>query len=251
MPTVEILCLANSWKPGGRCVAGLKTDGTGWVRPVSAQPTGVLQSKHYTLAWGREAALLDVLKMRLSGPQPSSHHPEDWLVDAGRWKRGRPAPSQTALAFLDQCLTVGPDLLGDTHEKIAYSQLQRHPAAESLALVRPQALSWRIRRNPAGGRPKIRALFTLAGTAYNLPLTDPVYQRRLAGLADSDHAWGHPGQEPLLTISLGEPFGQNADCYKLVAGVVELVSSGSITKFAENKEKLWRIIWDWILGRAG
>lgn len=27
MPVVEMVCLANSYKHGGRCVAGLRTDG--------------------------------------------------------------------------------------------------------------------------------------------------------------------------------------------------------------------------------
>src|SRR6266850_2762793 len=32
MPLVDLICLANSNKMGGRCIAGLRTDGGGWVR---------------------------------------------------------------------------------------------------------------------------------------------------------------------------------------------------------------------------
>jgi hypothetical protein len=35
MPTFEMICLAKSSKRGGICIAGLKTDGSGWLRPVS------------------------------------------------------------------------------------------------------------------------------------------------------------------------------------------------------------------------
>ena len=39
----RIVCLANSRRPGGRCVAGkeILEDGQigGWIRPVSARPT--------------------------------------------------------------------------------------------------------------------------------------------------------------------------------------------------------------------
>lgn len=244
MPTVEIVCLANSWKRGGRCVAGLRTDGTGWVRPVSAEPEGILQAKHYQLAWGREAAVLDILNVPLLGPQPAPHHPEDWRVDTGRRKRGGPVSSQALLEFLDQGLSYGPKLLGDCNEKISHSFLQCHPAAESLALVRPETLSWQVRRQPDAAKPKIRAQFVLADAFYSLPLTDPVCLHRLANLPDGDHAWD-TGQTPLLTISLGEPFGQNADCYKLVAGVI------SLPLINQNRKKLWRIIWDWTSGRAG
>ena len=245
MPTVEIVCLANSWKRGGRCVAGLRTDGTGWVRPVSAEPEGALQAKHYQLAWGREAALLDILNVPLLGPQPAPHHPEDWLVDTTRWKRCRPVSSQALLKFLEQGLSYGPKLLGDCNEKVSHSFLQCHPIAESLALIRPEALSWQVRRKSDAENPKIRAQFVLAGAFYSLPLTDPVYLHRLASLPNGNYVWDKPGLEPMLTISLGEPFGQNADCYKLVAGVV------SLPLINQNRKKLWHIFWDWTSGRAG
>jgi len=35
MPSVDLICLANSHKWNFRCVAGLRVDGGGWVRPVS------------------------------------------------------------------------------------------------------------------------------------------------------------------------------------------------------------------------
>jgi hypothetical protein len=49
MPTVEIICLANSRKHSGRCVAGLRTDGQGWIRPVGPSDNGTLFPWHYTL----------------------------------------------------------------------------------------------------------------------------------------------------------------------------------------------------------
>ena len=250
MTTVEIICLANSWKHGGRCVAGLRTDGGGWVRPISAEPKGVLQSKQYLLAWKKEAALLDVLRVGLLDPKPSPHQPENWLLNPARWKRCRPFPAQDVANFLEQNLSHGPQLLGSTTEKIAYSVFQHTPAAESLALIRPQTLSWQIRKTAAGRR-KIRAVFTLAGVKYSLPLTDPAYQKRLAVLPDGNYAWEPPEQEPLLTISLGEPFGRDSDCYKLVAGVVALPVSKPHNIIVHDKRKSWRIIWDWMSGRAG
>jgi hypothetical protein len=43
LPTVEIVCLANSRKAGGRCIAGVRTDTGAWVRPVSSGREGTLR----------------------------------------------------------------------------------------------------------------------------------------------------------------------------------------------------------------
>ena len=58
----DIICLVNSRKYCGRCVAGLRIDGGGWFRPVT-------QEEHGTLAFGQaycggtEALPLDVVKL--------------------------------------------------------------------------------------------------------------------------------------------------------------------------------------------
>jgi len=232
MPTLDVICLANSSKHGGRCVAGLRLDGRGWVRPVSAEPGGVLQAWHYTLAGGGEAALLDVLKMRLVGPQPEPHHPENWLMDFGHWERAA-SPAPQVQETLLQNLATGPELLGDREEKIAHASLRQKPAAESLALVRPEALSWQVQEGHPAGRRRTRAVFTLAGVTYNLPLTDPVWRKRLSDLPEGCHPWGEDGQDLLLTISLSEPFERDGFCYKLVAAVIALPTSPAPTGVLE------------------
>ena len=220
MPTWEVICLANSWKHGGRCVAGLRIDGGGWVRPVSREPDGVLQLWHYTLVSGGEAALGDVLQMRLTQPHPDPHHPENWLMDYGLWTLvARPLPS-SAREVLEQSLTSGPNLLGDCEDRIAYDALKKCPAAASLALVRPEGLQWQVRQSPSSGKRQTRAVFRLTGVWYNLALTDPAWLKTLAS-----HPLGsypEDNRDTLLTISLSEPFARDGFCYKLVAAVIPI-----------------------------
>lgn len=36
----QIICLANSWKRGDRCIAGINLLKAQWIRPVSSLPDG-------------------------------------------------------------------------------------------------------------------------------------------------------------------------------------------------------------------
>ena len=218
MPTLDVICLANSHKHGGRCVAGLRLDGGGWVRPVSTEPEGVLQAWHYTLAGGGEAALLDVLRMRLTAPRPDPHHPENCRMDFGLWGLvARPLPRR-AQEILWESLAPGPDLLGDREDKIAFAALVKRPALASLALVHPESLSWEVRQNGAADKRRTRAVFHLAGAWYNLPVTDPLHLNSLASRPVGSYP--EDSAETLLTVSLSEPFARDGFCYKLVAAVI-------------------------------
>ena len=218
MPTLDVICLANSHKHGGRCVAGLRLDGGGWVRPVSTEPEGVLQVWHYTLAGGGEAALLDVLRMRLTLPRPDAHHPENCRMDYGLWGLViRPLPRE-ARELLWESLAPGPDLLGDREDKIAYTALVKCPAVVSLALIHPEGLSWEIRQKSPADKRRTRAIFSLAGARYNLPVTDPVRLKVMASRPPGSYP--EECAETLLTVSLGESFARDGFCYKLVAAVI-------------------------------
>ncbi len=251
MPTATIICLANSWKHGGRCIAGVRMDTGEWIRPVSPEPEGILQAWHYTLTDGGEAAVLDVLTIPLSCSQPEPHHPENWLIDSGQWERGASPALPELREILNQNLSPGPELLENRDGKIAFASLQQKPIAGSLALVRPEVMSCLIEGSLPPGRRRVRIVFTLAGTVYDLPLTDPLWLKQLEHFPDGRHLWEENGAEALLTISLSEPFSKDGFCYKLVAAVITLPTASAHKGLLEGVKTKWRIIWDWTLGRAG
>ncbi|MBI4492216.1 MAG: hypothetical protein HY690_05430 [Chloroflexi bacterium] len=222
MPVVELVCLANSRKYGGRCVAGLRTDGGGWVRPVARGEQGTLFPQHYTLNDGTAARLLDVLRVELVEPRPEPHHPENWLMGRRRWELvARPGGAHLA-PLLRAHLARGPELLGSKFDRAPFESFSTTPAEASLALVAPDDLAWSIRAS-LSGRWQARATFTLAGQRYSLAITDPAWEQRLcqlpAGLHPLEAAGLEAGQRVLLTISLGEPY-EDRCCYKLVASVL-------------------------------
>jgi hypothetical protein len=232
MPTFELICLANSKKHGGRCVAGLRTDGGGWVRPVGPGEEGVLHPHHTRYTDGSEARVLDVIRVGCTAPRPQIHHPEDWLIDRSRWQRVRRPASSEQIQLLRRFLTHGSMLLGNWNDRVPYDAFRIRPASASLALVAPERVLWAIRTNTAGER-RMRVLFSLHGRDYDLPLTDPQWEPRLNRLTAGTHERDALSElssedELLLTISLGEPFQvdrrEDQHCYKLVAAVIVLPS---------------------------
>ncbi|GGS46264.1 dual OB domain-containing protein [Actinokineospora fastidiosa] len=86
--TKRIVCLANSRKHQGRCVAGIDLDSGRWIRPISKRPGHELSASERQYEDGSEPAPLDVLDVPLIGHRPAEVHRENWLLDSGkRWRR--------------------------------------------------------------------------------------------------------------------------------------------------------------------
>ena len=93
----DIVCLANSRNHGGRCVAGLRTDGGGWLRPVGQLPDGTLYPSDYHLNDLTEPGALDVIRVGVLAPRPLDHQPE--AADICREELVRPgAPDRLSCA---------------------------------------------------------------------------------------------------------------------------------------------------------
>lgn len=229
MPKMEIICLANSRKQGHHCIAGLRTDGSGWLRPQGTVPDGSLYVGEIILPDATLPRVLDVITLSCSQYQPKPHQPENWRIDNLRWQlAARPAPS-SLLPVLRAAIAHGPELLGSRSDRAPASDFLAQPALASLALVAPENLRWRIGANHRGKR-QTRACFTLCGVHYDLSVTAPDWEDRLGALPDGYHAAAAASlsltDTPLFTISLGEPFDRdnsgNPCCFKLVAGIVVL-----------------------------
>ena len=222
MPWFEFICLANSYKKRGRCIAGLRTDGGGWIRPCADTNFGELYPHHYNLQDGSEPSMLDVIRVFCESRQTTPHQPENWLIGRVGWRLvHRPAPA-SLIGLVRESLCRGSGLLGDANRRIAYEQLVERPAASSLALIAPRDLQWHVGSTPTNPR-KARAQFRLAGAVYSLPVTDPAWMDAFRALEIGTHpvtACGiEPGRKLLLTISLSEPF-DDGNCYKLVTAII-------------------------------
>ena len=220
---IEFICLANSVKEQGRCVADLRMDNKGWIRPVSEAPGGTLFRPTYVLDNGEQAALLDVIRVSVSSPRTEPHQPENWVLENKQWRILGRLPPTEAWERLRRFLVSGPNLLGGRTDRLDYAAIQQNPVRASLALIEPSQVSWVITTSTRGNR-QTRARFSLAGASYDLSITDPKWRQRLSDLPLGTHprtSAGISSKERLLfNTSLGGPF--IGECYKLVAAVILL-----------------------------
>jgi hypothetical protein len=223
MATHRLICLANSTKLGGHCVAGLRVDGKGWIRPVSELPEGELSTRQCTCASGVEVAPLDLIDIEVSRHIPLVNQSENWVVTNTPWTLvSRPAPA-TLAASVRKALVSVPPLLECNADRRSIHDFPSNRSAASLALVVPPHPTWQVTTS-ARNKMQVRCVFDLGSTSYNLVVTDPVWKQRFRTLTFGVHQGSAVGlgvaDRLLLCISTGEPY--RGYCYLLVAAVIVL-----------------------------
>jgi hypothetical protein len=219
----RILCLANSRKLSGRCVAGREIASGqpgAWIRPVSDREHQEVSEEERRYQDGSDPLVLDVIDVPLIGSRPHLFQQENWLLDPKfYWQKTGRLDWSGLQAFVDR---DGPLWIHHQsshkglNDRIALSQAEA--LRSSLRLIHVDALTSDVSRPGAAfGNPKrrVQGQFEHGGMRYHLWVTDPVYEKRFLALADGRHELG----ESCLTISLGEP--HEGFCYKLIAAIVE------------------------------
>ena len=82
----RILCLANSFKRGGRCIAGIDLETNRWIRPIGQGHEGAIRGER--LINGMEPELLDIIEIPLgAGADDLGCQPENILLRPGPWRK--------------------------------------------------------------------------------------------------------------------------------------------------------------------
>jgi hypothetical protein len=179
--TKTILCLANSRKMSGRCIAGkeVREEGYGaWIRPVSKRPTEEISEEDRRYENGEDPKLLDIIQIPFLKPCPSHLQSENHLINDGYyWKRvGRLGwkDLKPALDALDGRLWLnGNSSYNGLNDRVPVDQAQQ--LTTSLALIRPQNLKLIVAIEGAAYRKRrVRAQFQFKGDRYRLSVTDPL-----------------------------------------------------------------------------
>jgi len=80
----RIVCLANSRKLSGRCIAGkemVRNKPRGWIRPVSAREHEEVSEYERQYEDGTDPRVLDIIDVELLEPRPRTYQQENWLLD--------------------------------------------------------------------------------------------------------------------------------------------------------------------------
>ena len=218
----RIVCLANSRKLHGRCVAGREwVDGQAgrWIRPVSNREHQEVSEYERQYEDGGDPRVLDVIDVPVLEPRPASFQSENWLIDPEYYweKVGRlswfdlPALADPAEAlWLDGHSTyhgVNDRIPLDVADSVTDSLRLVHVDRLALSVFKPGEAFGNMKR-------RVQGRFTCAGRRYSLWVTDPVHERRYLAKLDGEYRMG----ECFLMISLGEPYGDAV--HKLIASII-------------------------------
>jgi hypothetical protein len=219
----RMLCLANSRKLSGRCIAGIELTGTnvvaGWLRPVSDRLHEEVSEYERQYEDGSDPRLLDIIDVPLLEPRPNDYQQENWLLDPGYYWQKAGTADVGSLGGL----VAPPAPLWINGEHSYHGMNDRIPLElaagldSSLALIRVEALQLHVfAPGEAFGNAKrrVHGAFVHAGVHYRLWVTDPRYEREYLAQPNGVYPLG----PCFLTISLGEPL--DGLVYKLIAGVI-------------------------------
>ncbi|MFL6140666.1 MAG: dual OB domain-containing protein [Labedaea sp.] len=218
--TKKLVCLANSRKHSGRCVAGIEIESKKWVRPVSSRPGHEVSAAERQYRGGVDPRVLDVISIPLLRARPVGFQRENWLLDPNAyWRKIGRIEWGELCALEEQPRTLWINGYGSKagiNDRVPVEQ--ENTLVDSLKLIRVAHLAMEVcPAHPMSSdtRPTLRARFQHAGSAYRLKVTDPLYEERFRAEGIGKYRLG----ESFLTVSLGEQFERHF--YKLVAAIIE------------------------------
>ena len=218
----QIVILANSWKPGGTCIAGREVSFIdnqphfgNWIRPVSCQ--GAISPSDSRLDDGNQPRLLDIIQAPVIKNCPGAGQPENYLIDPERRWRKVSAINLQQLSYLSE----HPGTLWGSGDSVAHSTVTWNPPSQSLYFVKPDSLYLTIYFRYGK---KVRAEFRYNGRCYGLQVTDPLMHNKYTQgifLSKGEEKRIHLPNEDnyYLCISLAEEWRDKH--YKVVAAIIK------------------------------
>ena len=219
----RIVCLANSRKFGGRCIAGKevlpnRTIGA-WVRPVTDQGGGEVPNWECQYPDGSEPAVLDVLDISLLAHVPKDYQQENWELDPKQpWKKVQVAPFERAAVLLDPLAplwSTGHSTYNGLNDRVPIEEAT--VLTDSLRFIRVENLTLSVLApgsRHGEDKQRLQGWFHHESDEYRLWVTDVLWEEEYLGKPSGRYPVG----QAYLTVSLGEP--HEGFAYKLIAAII-------------------------------
>ena len=218
--TKRIICLANSRKLSGRCIAGREISGSrvgDWIRPVSGRVNEEISLYDRRLEDGSEPVLLDVLEIPMTEHRPHACQVENHLIaDEYYWTKVDEFPRSSLRSLCEAPPTLwinGYRSYSGINDRIPEDEAAN--LTSSLVLIEPDQLVLCVERGLR--KLQVRAAFSFRRRTYNLTVTDPDIERNFLRQGEGRYKYDRPA---VACVSIGEPF--EGYRYKLVASIIDL-----------------------------
>ena len=222
------ICLANSFKYGGRCIAGIEIrlaadekrfrvvcdDGEPrWIRPVQQNT----ENEEISLEMAQNIRIMDVIEIETTEACGDDCQSENVYFSRMRIVKRLPFSPQIIQALLSKREYV----LHSDKRHLHHDEYQANKG--SLMLIEPEEPEVFIEYKEENGRriPKYRARFVYKDTEYKLPITDPRYLERMEGYSKIPLIGKFPTGTFFFTISITAHANENNTHTKLVAGIID------------------------------
>lgn len=201
----QIICLANSYKPGGRCVAGIDVDTGNWIRPVSQETdSGAIPTEIVS-----NVKLLDIVEFEMVEEVPDGFQSENVHFK----KDSIAVVDSVSLDEIEKYCVESGKIFGNYGKAVNEEHIEN--LNHSLIIVNVTDVTVNEKYYEGKAHPKIRIKFDFDGHEYDLPVTDPIfldkYKENKNILHDKDPIY--------LAISLALLNGEEWHS-KLIAGVL-------------------------------
>ena len=221
--TKRIVCLANSRKLGGRCIAGKEVKNSefgDWIRPVSSRLFEEVSEKERHYENGNEPDLLDIIDIPLLKHQPHDYQKENWLLDPNsKWSKVDKAEVDDLWNLVDSDATLWSNESSTQqgfYDRITEDNCKAIDSSLCFICIDNLKLIVYMTVGLFGNKKRrVQGLFQYDQTEYKLWVTDPKCEQIYLAKSDGVYELG----KCFLTISLGNLHDEFA--YKLIAAVIE------------------------------
>jgi hypothetical protein len=223
----RIVCLANSRKISGRCVAGKRTENHSWCRPISGRAGHEISELDRRYQDGNTAKLLDVIGIPCAETRPHDHQNENVLIDDRfYWEKLGRASWEDICGLVEHDAGIWADGFSAYYNKNnRVPEVLIDEAGGSLRLIELNEIVLHAGpKAPDFGnmKPIVRASFEYKGEEYKLDMTDPMFERACLEKGTGEYHL----KSVIACISLAE-LHTDGYAYKLVASIITPKRAGS------------------------